>query len=370
MRRKERGVFMNRSKKLLSILCCFLCLVILGTIAGGLEAAAAEKSAYVPVTGVEIEEVHFPTVFPYPDSVKLSAIVSPPNATNKKVTWSSSDKSMAVVDKNGLVTSKKKGSITITVKTEDGGFTDSFTFSLHPKSTIQIVNPPATLLVGKKTTLSAKVAPYNYAPYWTSSNPKIATIDSKTGALVAKSPGTVKIDVKIGSYHNSPVAVCIISVYSYPYLSLKIGSSYAIQNGQLVSGDVVPYTQGGRTMIPIRFVGEKMGAKVSYTGDKDPIYVKLGDTKLALKINSKTMTVTQGKNTKTVTLDVAATKQGGRVYLPLRAVSEALGFYVKFEATSDGRYIVLSHVKLSAAQTKERITEARELIPVPVVIFD
>jgi len=362
---------MQNSKKLLSVLCCFLCLVLLGTMAGGLEAAAAaEKSAYVPVTGVEIVEVHFPDVFPYPDSVKLSATVSPDNATNKKVTWSSSDKSVAVVDKNGLVTSKKKGSITITVTTEDGGFTDSYTFSLHPKSTIQIVNPPATLLVEKKTTLNAKVSPYNYAPYWTSSNPKVATIDAKTGALVAKSPGTVEIKAIIGAYHNSPVAVCMISVYSYPYLTLKIGSFYAIQNGQLISDNVIPYTQGGRTMVPVRFVGEKMGGKVSYTSDKDPIYVKLGDTKLALKINSKTMTVTQGKTTKTVTLDVAATKREGRVYLPLRAVSEALGFYVKYEANSDGEYVVLSKLKLSAAQTKERMAEARKFIPVPIIIVD
>ena len=351
---------MNRSKKLLSILCCFLCLVLLGTMAGGLEgAAAAEKSAYVPVTGVEIGTVAVPDVFsPYPISVSMSAIVSPHNATNKKVTWSSSDKSVAVVDKNGNVTAKKHGLLTITVTTEDGGFTDSFTF---PLSTIQILTPPATLLVGQKIKLSTKASPYNYPSYWTSSHPKIAEINRETGALVAKSPGTVEIKAALGGYFNSPVAVCKITVHSY--LALKIGFSSAVRNRELVSVGATPFILGGRTMVPIRFVGEKMGGKVSYTDDKDPICVKLGDTKLALKINSKVMTVTQGKTTKTITLDVAATKQDGRVHLPLRAVGEALGFYVKFEATSDGQYVVISAPKPSSAQTKERIAEARKLIP-------
>ena len=52
----------------------------------------------------------------------LVATVSPDNATNKTVIWSSSDSSVAKVDANGKVEALKKGTVTITATTEDGGF--------------------------------------------------------------------------------------------------------------------------------------------------------------------------------------------------------------------------------------------------------
>lgn len=53
------------------------------------------------------------------DTIQLTATIKPANATNKKVTWKSSDESVATVDKNGLVTGIKEGDVTITVTTTD-----------------------------------------------------------------------------------------------------------------------------------------------------------------------------------------------------------------------------------------------------------
>lgn len=55
--------------------------------------------------------------------MKLTATILPKDATNQKVTWSSDNTNIASVDQNGNVTANKSGSTTITVKTEDGGFT-------------------------------------------------------------------------------------------------------------------------------------------------------------------------------------------------------------------------------------------------------
>ncbi|NLR93844.1 T9SS type A sorting domain-containing protein [Flammeovirga sp. SR4] len=57
------------------------------------------------------------------DTQQLSAGITPANANNKNVTWSSSDTNIATVDQNGLVTAVGDGSVSITVTTEDKGLT-------------------------------------------------------------------------------------------------------------------------------------------------------------------------------------------------------------------------------------------------------
>ena len=56
-------------------------------------------------------------------SETLTATIAPTNATNKKVTWTSSDPAVATVDASGKVTGVANGTATITVTTEDGGYT-------------------------------------------------------------------------------------------------------------------------------------------------------------------------------------------------------------------------------------------------------
>ncbi len=56
---------------------------------------------------------------------KISATVSPSDATDSSVVWTSSDESIVKVDQNGNVTAVKEGSATITAKTNDGGYTAS-----------------------------------------------------------------------------------------------------------------------------------------------------------------------------------------------------------------------------------------------------
>ena len=53
--------------------------------------------------------------------VQLNATVLPANAANKKIKWTTSNKKIATVSSNGLVTAKKKGNCTITATTVDGG---------------------------------------------------------------------------------------------------------------------------------------------------------------------------------------------------------------------------------------------------------
>ena len=75
----------------------------------------------VSVTGVTLDKAEL--TLAVDKDATLTATVSPSNATNKGVKWSSSDPSVATVDNSGKVTAKKAGTATITVTTDDGGYT-------------------------------------------------------------------------------------------------------------------------------------------------------------------------------------------------------------------------------------------------------
>lgn len=73
-------------------------------------------------------------------SFQLEATVSPITAPNKKVIWTSSNWSVAEVSDNGLVTPKAVGTAMITVKSDDGGYTDECKVIVKEKDSQQQVN--------------------------------------------------------------------------------------------------------------------------------------------------------------------------------------------------------------------------------------
>lgn len=79
------------------------------------------KADFVAVTGVSIELAS--VTLQVGDTLRLAAIITPDNATNKKVTWSSSDTTKVKVDDTGKITAVAFGQATITVTTKDGNKT-------------------------------------------------------------------------------------------------------------------------------------------------------------------------------------------------------------------------------------------------------
>jgi hypothetical protein len=97
------------------------------TSASTTETSSSEGTETVSVTGVSLDqhEVNLKVG----QSVTLTPTVSPSNATNKNVTWTATGSGVVTVD-NGVVTAEKAGESVVTVRTADGGFTDTCTINV------------------------------------------------------------------------------------------------------------------------------------------------------------------------------------------------------------------------------------------------
>jgi multiple sugar transport system substrate-binding protein len=106
----------------------------------------------------------------------------------------------------------------------------------------------------------------------------------------------------------------------------------------VVTLDSAPYIDkaSGRTMVPMRFIGEAFGASVTWDAGARRVSVKTEGTpnhtslSMVMTIDSKTATV----NGKSVTLDVAPAIVAGRTFVPLRVISETLGASVAWNGTT------------------------------------
>ena len=160
----------------------------------------------------------------------LTATIKPSNATNKNVTWTSSNPSVATVSSSGLVHPVKPGTATITVTTQDGNFKDKVTVTVcDPVIAVSSVylNPKIVTLTvdGEDATLKATIKPSNATNQeliWLSFNPKVATISSD-GVVHAISPGVaiVKVFTKNGHYDWSLITVCASKLVPVKSLSLN-----------------------------------------------------------------------------------------------------------------------------------------------------
>lgn len=129
------------------------------------------------------------------------AEIKPTYASDKKVIWTSSNSSVATIDKNGKITGKKAGTAKI-IATTSGGMTASKTIILEeieiPVDSITLSPNTITLELGHKetATLSVIYLPNNAVGQsiktWKSSNPSVAQVDSN-GMVVAKGVGETTI---------------------------------------------------------------------------------------------------------------------------------------------------------------------------------
>ena len=149
--------------------------VISATAKDNVHMAQCTVTVTIPVTGVTLNKTYLSIIKGASDI--LYATVWPADATNKTITWSSSNSAVCSVDQSGVITGTGVGTATITVTTQDGGFTANCVVEVKPNTYVVSANAihghvegTGTYWAGMNVTLTA-VPDYNYEfVHWTNSS--------------------------------------------------------------------------------------------------------------------------------------------------------------------------------------------------------
>lgn len=170
------------------------------------------SAKHIPVSSVTLDKEEVSLVLE--DKMTLTATVTPDNASNKTILWTSSDESIVTVT-DGEVTALKVGEATITATSEDGDKKASCKVTVNakpvPVTGVSLNKQKARVFINDELTLTATVAPEdatNKTLVWTTSNALVATV--KNGVVKGISVGEADITVKTEDGNHS--ATCKVSV--------------------------------------------------------------------------------------------------------------------------------------------------------------
>ena len=211
----------------------------------------------VKVNGVSLNRSNL-TFSSKGETFDLKATVRPANATNARVSYTTSDASVAGVSSSGVVTAGAEGSATITVRTDDGDYMDSCRVVVkYPEP--EVIHVESVSLSSKSlrfeeknrtVSLSATVLPMdaeNRSVVWSSSNTSVARVDS-LGNVTSVGNGTCIITVR--SLDGSKVDTCAVTVDApltrYTY---KFSSEFDYKD--FYEGGIVTFDGGSGTSINI-----------------------------------------------------------------------------------------------------------------------
>ena len=150
------------------------------------------------------------------DSTQLAANISPADATDQSIIWTSSDSTVFKVS-DGLVTAVGAGKATLTAYTADGGKMQSVVISIcNPAATISLDQTDITLYEYKMALLKATVEPADNDSklVWTSSNEQLVTVN-QLGEITARQVGGKENTaiIKVSSADDPSVyAECMVTV--------------------------------------------------------------------------------------------------------------------------------------------------------------
>jgi len=139
--------------------------------------------------------------------------------------------------------------------------------------------------------------------------------------------GTAKVNVGVPASEKPS--------YGAKNVTMFIGSAGFVKDGSAMTMDQSPFIQDGRTFVPVRMVGEALGAEVEFDAATQVITLTRADMTITMTVGSNVLTKSDGT---TVVADVAPfiVAETGRTVIPFRAIAEAFGATVEAVFAADG----------------------------------
>lgn len=191
------------------------CLITCRAVFEGIEKSIIVK-ATTAVTGLELDKSHITLLKDQTENI--TAKISPQNASDKTLKWTSSDEKIATVDNKGVITAVRPGECTITCISSSKNISAACKVSVKASvASVSISETEISISEEETVTLRATVSPENAFDKtisWTSSNKKIATVNNN-GEVTGVSPGTATITVKTDN--GGKTASCLVTVEKKPF---------------------------------------------------------------------------------------------------------------------------------------------------------
>ncbi|BDF68809.1 hypothetical protein CE91St43_27810 [Oscillospiraceae bacterium] len=221
----------------------------------------------------------------------LTATVSPENATNKGIKWTSTKENVATV-KDGQVTAVGVGTTTIAAITDDNGKTATCTVTVEADTApvISLSSSDINVSIGGTASLTANVTPAGQTVTWSSSNTSLATVDAAGTTVTVRVPSNAKvgssctITATVGTGEDTRTAECRINVVD---MSLSLSQTSATLNT-------------GKTLtLSLNGVPSGLTSSLSLKSDNTSVAYVSGTTITARSVGRATITVTPRVNGKT-----------------------------------------------------------------------
>ncbi|MDY2987626.1 MAG: stalk domain-containing protein [Peptoniphilus sp.] len=182
------------------------------------------------------------------------------------------------------------------------------------------VTTEAKLKDGRTIVLSPKVVEYSIDGF-------VGNFDENGNLTVSSTADLYKseITIKVGDKTSTTT----IYDSSSKIIEMTIGKKDYSINSEKKKMDTVPFVQDSRTLVPVRFVAEAIGAQVEWDSENQVVKIANNDSVITLKVGENTYSL----NGKTSEMDTKSIIKDSRTFIPIRFVAEALGLNVEYNDT-------------------------------------